>query len=70
MIEIVLKTELDSSKLNALLSFLKTWGIEAEVKNSKSKKMTNESDFNLSVGLWADLEVDNNTLREKACMRK
>jgi hypothetical protein len=47
MQELILKNEVSQSKIEALIQFLKSWGIEAEIK-SKSKvisKKKNPSDF-------------------------
>jgi predicted CopG family antitoxin len=38
MTQIILKNDLEESKLNALLNFLRSFDIEAEVKTNKKKR--------------------------------
>lgn len=65
MTQITLKNEIDAHKLSALLGFLRSFDIEAEVKISE--KVTKKSeDFSLSVGLWQDYEIDAKELRKQA----
>jgi hypothetical protein len=68
MEQIILIKDIEQSKMKALLSFLKSWNIDAELKTSPtiSKK---KSDFSLAVGLWKDFNVDANELRKKAWNR-
>jgi hypothetical protein len=66
MTQITFKTELDKNKMEALLHFLRSWGIEAEVKSSLSSQSEDNSDFPLTVGLWKDRDIDAKKLRMKA----
>lgn len=68
MQQIILKKDIDKAKIDALLNFLKTWNIEAELKTS-SIKAKEESEFSLSTGLWKDYNIDANELRSKAWNR-
>jgi hypothetical protein len=36
MTQILLRNEIDSARMDALLLFLNTWGIDAEVKRAKN----------------------------------
>lgn len=67
MQQIILKKELSQTKIKALLSFLKSWGVDAEIKSS-SEKITEKkkSEFSLNIGLWKDIEIDSNELRKQA----
>ncbi|HMP29530.1 MAG TPA: hypothetical protein PKD85_08010 [Saprospiraceae bacterium] len=68
MQQIILKKEIDKTKLDALLVFLKSWNIEVELKTSPviSKK---QSAFSLAAGIWKDYNIDGNELRTKAWTR-
>ena len=69
MQEIVFKKKISKTKMDALIQFLKSWDIDAEVKTKK--EVINESnEFSLSVGLWKDYEVDAKELRKQAWNRK
>ena len=54
--------------MDALLHFLKSWNIEAELKTSPivAKK---KSAFSLSVGMWKDYNIDANELRTQTWKR-
>jgi len=71
MQHIVLKKELSKSKLNALLSFLKGWGVDAEVKstNFETNQMSS-SEFTLNTEIWKDIEISASELRKNAWNRK
>ena len=71
MQHIVLKKELSKSKLNALLSFLKGWGVDAEVKSSNDKiNQMSSSKFTLNTEIWKDIEISASELRKNAWNRK
>jgi hypothetical protein len=57
MTQIILKSEINQSKLDILLSLLDSWGLDAEVKNST---------FPLTFGLWEGREIDAKELRREA----
>ena len=68
---IVLKKELSQSKLNALLSFLKGWGVDAEVKSSNTEiNQMSSSEFTLNTEIWKDNEMSGSELRKNAWNRK
>ena len=54
--------------MDALLNFLKSWDIEAELKTSPTIEKKN-SDFSLSAGMWKDYTVDAKELRIQAWNR-
>jgi hypothetical protein len=71
MQHIILKKELSQSKIDALLSFLKGWGGEAEVKSTVfSKEKTISSEFNLNTEIWKDNPITSDELRRNAWSRK
>jgi len=70
MTEIILKKDIDDNKMNALLQFLQSWGVDAVVKKTNSYVATKSSEITLSVGLWSDYEnIDGVELRNKAWKR-
>jgi len=69
MTQLIFKNDLEKNKLEALLVFLKTWNIEAELKTSTLKAVKKEKSFSLSAGLWSDYSVDSKELRNKAWSR-
>ena len=69
MTQIILKDDIEQSKIDALLSFLKSWDIEVELKTTLINKSTKSKEFSLSQGIWSDYEVDAKELRDKAWRR-
>jgi hypothetical protein len=69
MQELILKSDLSPSKLEALINFLKKWGIDVELKGAKERKKKDKFDFSLSVGLWQDNKIDADTLRKQVWTR-
>jgi len=72
MTELVLKQDIDDNKMKALLEFLKSWGIDVEIKTKidKAVKVTKNRDaFSLSAGLWEDYQINSSELRTKAWQR-
>lgn len=63
MTQIILKDDIDQSKIDALLFFLKSWDIDVELKTTENKK---SSKFSLSKGIWNDYNVNAEELRNKA----
>ncbi len=66
MIEIILKNKINKHKINTLIQLLKSWNVEAELKETKEIKRTTETKFSLTSGLWKDFEIDANQLRKQA----
>ena len=65
MQQLILKKDIDQSKMDALLYFLKSWNIEAELI-TKPKTTKKKNDFSLSAGLWKDCNIDSVELRAQA----
>jgi len=70
MTEIILKNNIDKNKIDALLSFLKSWGLDAELRTSNVTTNKKSGKFTLSVGLWKDYAVSADELRKQAWQRK
>nr|MBC7613556.1 hypothetical protein [Pseudopedobacter sp.] len=56
--------------MDALIQFLKSWDIEAEVKSEKPISKNQKIEFSLSAGLWKDSDIDANELRKQAWSKK
>jgi len=69
MTEIILKNAIEQSKMEALLFFLKSWGIEAEVKKSVSKIKKKQAKLTLNAGMWENYQINANDLRKNAWER-
>jgi hypothetical protein len=69
MTQLIFKNDLEKNKLDALLHFLKTWNIDAELKISTPKGEKAQNEFSLSSGIWKDYGMDAKELREKAWSR-
>lgn len=66
MIEIIFKNKINKNKMETLLELLKSWNVDAEVKESKENKRTTNPNFTLSKGIWKDFDIDANQLRKEA----
>ncbi len=69
MQQLILKKDISPSKMEALIYFLKSWDIEAEVKSDTAVSSKKKTDFSLSVGLWKDNTIDATELRKQAWNR-
>ncbi|MGN7989814.1 hypothetical protein ACTJKC_20890 [Pedobacter sp. 22226] len=69
MTEIILKDNLEQRKIDALLNFLKSWDIDAELRITNAEKSTETVEFSLSKGIWSDYDVNSEELRDKAWKR-
>lgn len=68
MQQLILKNDIEKAKLDALLFFLKSWDIEAELKiDSIIEKK--KSKFSLAAGIWKDYNLDSKALRDNAWNR-
>ena len=71
MQQLILKQELSQSKIDALISFLKSWGVDAELKSTlKMEDKVLASEFTLNTSIWKDREIDSEELRKQAWNRK
>lgn len=66
MIEIILKSKINKHKIETLIQLLKSWNVEAEMKETKIEKKTKETKFSLAKGIWKDSDIDANQLRKQA----
>ena len=72
MTELILKQSIDDDKLKTLLDFLKSWGVDVEVRNLTDEKQADlapQQAFPFSIGIWNDYTVDDKTLRRDAWKR-
>lgn len=69
MVEIIFKNDIEKSKLDALLQFLKSWNIDAELKRKKDPVVKKKIGFSLSAGIWKNYKVDAGELRKQAWNR-
>ena len=69
MIQLILKNDIGQNKIDALLHFLKSWDIDAELRTTINTKNQKESNFTLATGIWKDTVVDSKDLRKQAWNR-
>jgi len=69
MVQLIFKNDIEQSKLDALLCFLKSWNIDAELKTTTVEVAKKKSAFSLTVGLWQDYDINANELRNRAWSR-
>ncbi|MGF1637310.1 MAG: hypothetical protein ACFCUU_09565 [Cyclobacteriaceae bacterium] len=69
MQHIILKKDIPESKMEALINFLQSWDIEAELVTSKLVPAKKKSDFSLSAGLWKNKSIDATELRKQVWNR-
>jgi len=67
MTELILKNDIDRHKLNSIIIFLNSWGIDAEIKTAATSKIINaEEPFSKSFGMWANRDIDIKKIRQIA----
>jgi hypothetical protein len=68
MVQLNFKNGIDNNKVSILLHLLKSWDIEAELKEVviPEKNKAKSVSLPLSAGMWADYDVNDKQLREKA----
>jgi hypothetical protein len=79
MTQFILKNDMDQSKIDILLSMIKSWDMEVEVNLSPAGRLASQSGFpaenrkrkenaalSLSVGMWEGRDINDRQLREKA----
>ncbi|WP_316843696.1 hypothetical protein [Pedobacter psychrodurus] len=69
MTEIILKDKIEQGKIDALLTFLKSLDIDAELRTTEEQKSTEAVVFSLAKGIWSDYNIDSAELRQKAWKR-
>ncbi len=70
MVEIILKSNVDKSKMDALILFLKALNIDAELKKIPKVGNKGKSEFTFSAGIWKDYSIDADKLRQQAWRKK
>ena len=70
MVEIILKDDIGKNKIDALLQFLKSMNINAELKNKVQHVNKKKTEFSLSAGIWENYKIDASELRNQAWKRK
>lgn len=65
MQHLLLKNNLDQSKIDALIVFLKSLDIDAELKTN-APVVNKKTTFSLSAGIWKDYHIDAKKLRKEA----
>ncbi len=72
MHQLILKKELSKNKIDALISFLKSWGVDSEITSTKitTKEKKQNVDFSLNTFIWKDREIDSSELRNQAWNRR
>jgi hypothetical protein len=68
MQHIILKNDIDPSKMEALIKFLKSWNVDAELKRTPLEEKKKVA-FSLSAGIWKNYNIDSDLLRKQAWNR-
>ncbi|WP_395054439.1 hypothetical protein [Flavobacterium sp.] len=66
MTQLIFKNDLEQNKIDALLQFLKSWNIEAELKTVSKKRTNKNTSFSLATGIWKDNPLTAEDLRNKS----
>ena len=59
------KGTIAQNQIDAILSMFKSWNIDVEVETVE-QSATDNSNLSFSIGLWADYDIDDRSLRAKA----
>jgi hypothetical protein len=70
MTELILKDKIERKKLDALVMFLKSWDIDAEIRTITTKKESKKKLFKETFGMWADRDMDIKEIRQEAYQRR
>ncbi len=68
--QLILKNNIERSKLLALINFLKSMNFDFEMRSNKIEPQAANNKFNLAAGLWGDADITAENLRTKAWKRK
>jgi hypothetical protein len=72
MTQLTLKTDIDPKKLDALIYFLNSWDIDAEINitpmsnNIVREQPVKNDPFAETRGMWADYDINDRELRRRA----
>ena len=61
----IINENIAQKQVDIILSMLKSWDIDVKVEK-KEKSVAGVSTLPFSAGLWADYDIDDQTLRSKA----
>ena len=70
MTELILKNRIDRQRLNSIVTFLKAWGIDAEIKTTTTSKIKVKEPFSQSFGMWADRDINIKKIRQQTHERR
>jgi len=71
MTELILKNKIERQKLDSMIVFLKSWGIDVEVRTTATtKKGGAKGLFAKSFGMWEGRDMDIRQIRQKAYERR
>lgn len=65
ILSIIIKSEIEENKMKALIQFLKSSKIDAEIRKLPEIKIKKEAGFSLSAGIWKDYNIEANKLRQE-----
>jgi hypothetical protein len=65
MTQLIFRENIESAKIHTLLAFLKTWGIDADVKLTPAKTSSKRDVFAAARGIWADYDFDIKQIRKQ-----
>jgi hypothetical protein len=65
MTQLVFRDNVDSTKMNTLLAFLKTWGVDAEITHTPAGTSSTRDVFANTRGMWADYDIDIKKIRQQ-----
>ena len=65
MVQLIFKDDIGQNKLEALIQFLKSWDIDAELKNTSKIASKKKEKFSLNTVIWNDNPIDAKELRKQ-----
>ena len=65
MTQLKFKNTINDLQMNTLLHLLHSWNVEVEVEDTRTKPVSTTI-LPFSVGMWADYDINDKSLREKA----
>ena len=66
MQQLIIKNDVEQGKIDALLNFLKSCDIDAELKTINPPAAKKKTVFSLSTGIWKDYDISADVLRKAA----
>ena len=65
MTQLIFRDNIEGAKISTLLDFLKTWGIDVEVKHTPAETTSSHDVFADVRGMWADYDIDVKQIRKQ-----